>query len=349
VRATDLPVGVATGVGSMPGSDEVAYRDVLRLVADVLPDLPHLPELPGRGPGADLVGRGAAVLVDLPVDLQPHGWRLVDHAGRDARRAVTYLRSDLDDLAEAFDGYTGPFKLQVTGPWTLAASLWLPRGERALTDPGARREIVGSLAAGIEEHLAAVRAAVPGAEPLVQVDEPSLPAVLAGRLPRASGYGLVRALDVVEAEQGLAQVLAGIHAAGAGSAVHCCATAVPFGLLARAGAQALSLDLALLDRAAWEQVGELVDGGLRLWAGALPTSLSAPAADAPDGLPGERAVVETVRRAWQRLGLPPGDLGQVVLTPACGLAGEKTEDVARAILTRAVSSAGALAEAAHDA
>ena len=41
-----------------------------------LPDLPYLPELPARGPGAELIGRSAALLVDLPVEIVPSGWRL---------------------------------------------------------------------------------------------------------------------------------------------------------------------------------------------------------------------------------------------------------------------------------
>lgn len=348
MRVADLPAGVATGVGSLPGSDRADFRAALRLVADLLPDLPHLPELPGRGPGADLIGRGAALLVDLPVDLQPHGWRLVDHPGRDARRAASYLRSDLDELAEVFDGYTGALKVQLTGPWTLCSSLWLPRGERALTDPGARRDVVGSLAAAVEGHLAAVTAAVPGAELLVQFDEPSLPAALAGHLPTASGYGLVRALDIVEADQGLAQVIAAVHAAGAGSAVHCCAPQPPVALVGRAGAQAISLDLTLVGPAGWEELGELVDGGLRLWAGVVPTALRTPTDTEPDGLPGDRAIVDVVRRPWRRVGLSLAEVGQVVVTPTCGLAGA-SPDAARTILARAASAATALAEAAHDA
>ena len=65
------------------------------------PQLPHLPELPGRGPGADLVGRTAALLVDLHVDMQPSGWRLVDRPGMDERRARAYLGEDLDELEAA--------------------------------------------------------------------------------------------------------------------------------------------------------------------------------------------------------------------------------------------------------
>ena len=47
----------------------------------------------------------------------------------------------------------GPLKVQVAGPWTLAASLELPRGERALTDPGALPRPVGSLADGAARHV----------------------------------------------------------------------------------------------------------------------------------------------------------------------------------------------------
>ena len=77
----------ATGIGSHPGTD---VREVLKGVRELLGDghLPYLPELPARGPGADMVGRGAALLVEMPVDLQPSGWRFVDRPGRDAERAA---------------------------------------------------------------------------------------------------------------------------------------------------------------------------------------------------------------------------------------------------------------------
>ena len=110
---TGWPTGVATGVGSMPGT---LAREAATLVFGELPELPHLVELPERGPGADLVGRGAGLLVDLHVDLQPSGWRLVDRAGLDERRAVSWLDEDLDALEEAAQGWTGPLKVQVAGP-----------------------------------------------------------------------------------------------------------------------------------------------------------------------------------------------------------------------------------------
>ena len=60
------PPGTASGVGSLPGTDP---REAARLVLGELTDLPHLPELPARGPGADLLGRGATLLPELYVDL----------------------------------------------------------------------------------------------------------------------------------------------------------------------------------------------------------------------------------------------------------------------------------------
>src|SRR4051812_1782086 len=130
------PTGVATGVGSMPGED---IDSVLGAVADALPALPHLPELPGRGAGSDMIGRAAAQLVDLHVDLQPAGWRLVARAGLDETRARDRLDRDLDALVPALPGYDGDFKVQLTGPWTLAATLELARGGEAGGDRGAGR------------------------------------------------------------------------------------------------------------------------------------------------------------------------------------------------------------------
>jgi hypothetical protein len=284
-----------------------------------------------------MTGRTAGLLVDLPVDLQPMGWRLVDRPGRDAERTRALWRADLDALAEAADGYAGRLKVQVAGPWTLASTVWLPRGERAVVDGGARRDLVGSLAEGVVQHVADVRRLVPGAEVVVQVDEPGLPAVLAGRLPTASGFGRLPAVDVVEAREGLRAVLEAAGRAGAAStAVHCCAPDVPLGLLREAGAEALSVDVSLLGPAGWESVAVAVEAGAALWAGVVPTSGPPPAV---------RDVVDRLTRPWSRVGLPADRLSGVLVTPACGLAGASPAD-ARAVLARAVEVADVLEEVA---
>src|SRR6476659_3688998 len=203
-------------MGSWPGTDVRGtlgvVRDLLANPGDGADGLPYLPELPDRGPGADLVGRGLGMLVDLPVDLQPSGWRLTDRPGHDQNRTGAFLR-------EALDAWTGRLKLQVAGPWTRAASTWLPRGERVASDPGATRDLVDSLAEGVRLHLATVQRLVPGAQLVLQVDEPSLPAVIEGRRPTASGFGMVRAVDPQVALTALETVL--VAAPEGSRVVHC--------------------------------------------------------------------------------------------------------------------------------
>ncbi len=308
MRARPWAAGAATGIGSLPGTDPV---EAAALVFGELPGLPHLPELPGRGAGADLVGRSAALLVDLPVELVPSGWRLAAHAGRDLRGARDFLARDLDAMEAAAAGYAGPLKLQVAGPWTLAASLELPNGHRVVSDPGAVRDLAASLTEGIAVHLAAVTARVPGAVAVLQLDEPSLPAVLGGRVPTPSGYGTVRAVDRAVVEQALADVLAA--APEGGRVVHCCAPDVPIGVLRNAGADAVALDTALLTSADNDALGEAVDAGLALWLGVLPSTGTAAALD---------DARRPVERLWTELGFARAELpAAVVPTPACGLAG----------------------------
>lgn len=331
-----LPGGVATGVGSLPGTDP---GEAAAQVAGELPDLPHLAELPARGPGADMVGRAAGLLVDLHVDLQPSGWRLVDRPGLDERRARAYLGQDLDELEEHADGVVGPVKLQVTGPWTLAAALQLPRGEPVLTDRGAVRDVAASLAESVAAHVTDLRKRLPGAQPVLQLDEPSLPAVLAGAVRSSSGARTVSAVPDPDAELVLREVLGAARSAGAVPVVHCCAARPPVELVRRAGAAGVSLDLTLVGEPTYDALGEAVEAGLVLLAGLVPATGSA---DGP--VSDVRATVEPVRRLWRHLGLDHDRLAtQVVVTPTCGLAGA-TPAYARAAMTRAREAARALTE-----
>jgi len=333
----------ATGIGSWPGNN---FLEAQRLVIGELGSpsevdgLPYLVELPSRGPGSDMVGRAAALLVDLPVDLQPSGWRLTDAPGRDAARAEALWRNDLDDLAEAADEYGGRLKLQVTGPWTLAASLRLRRGERVVNDPGARRDVTASLAEGIAGLVGAVQRLLPRAELVVQLDEPSLPAVLEGRLPTQSGFGRLRPVEADELENGLQAVTEGARSGGAiTTAVHCCAKDVPFPVLRRSGADAVSVDVTGLNASGWESVAVTSEAGLKVWAGMLPTS---------GDVPGTGSVVDSLTGAWKRVGLSPSGLSDVTVTPTCGLAGASPTQ-ARAVLARSIETARAVAEVAAEA
>lgn len=324
----------ATGVGSLPGDDP---REAARVATGELPALPFLPELPARGPGADMTGRTTGLLVELYARVEPSGWRVADRPGRDTRRAWSFLRHDLDALEEFTQGYAGPLKVAAAGPWTLAATLERRNGEAMLGDPGARRDLAASLAEGLRAHVAEVRRRVPGATVVLQLDEPSLPAVLRGRVPTASGYRAHAAVDGALAEETLRQVIA---AAGDGPVVvHCCAAGVPFGLLRRAGAAAVSFDAGLLTERDDEAIGEAVEGGLALFAGVVPATGVTPAA-----LSDPAGTVRGVRTLWRRLGLSPERLADTVaITPACGLAGASPA-YARAALGHCVRAARSLAD-----
>ncbi|MDT0323439.1 methionine synthase [Streptomyces millisiae] len=324
----------ATGVGSMPGEDA---REAARIVAGSLETLVHLPELPARGPGADMIGRTAGLLVDLHARVEPSGWRIGDRPGRDTRRAWSWLREDLDALEEFTQGYSGALKVSAVGPWTLAAALERRNGEAMLGDPGACRDLAASLAEGLRGHLAEVRRRVPGARVVLQLDEPSLTAVLTGRVPTASGYRTHRAVDRAVAEETLRGLVA--VAGDDPVVVHSCAPGVPFALLRRAGATAVSFDAGLLTERDDDMIGEAVEGGTALFAGVIPGDGAT-----PGELSDPAGTVSGVRSLWRRLGLSPELLTEsVVVTPVCGLAGASPA-YARAALEHCVRAARSLAD-----
>jgi hypothetical protein len=106
--------------------------------------------------------------------------------------------------------------------------------------------------------------------------------------------------------------------------VHSCAPDVPFALLRRAGAAAVSFDFALLTERDDDTIGEAVEGGTRLFAGVVPGG-GGPLSDPAGSVMG-------VRTLWRRLGLHPGLLAEAVtVTPSCGLAGASPEYARRAL------------------
>lgn len=322
---------VASAVGSMPGTGADDYDEAVRTVLGELPDLPHLPELPGRGPAASMTGRALAVLADLDADLQPAGWRLTGSSGSpgaDHRRARSLIAQDLDALEAQTQGYEGRLKIQVTGPWTLAATVEKPRGDRVLSDHGARRELAQGLAEGLREHVTDVRRRVPGAELLVQVDEPALPSVLAGQVPTASGLHRHRSVDRPEASALLEEVFTAVGDSGAVPVAHCCAADVPVDLLVGAGARGVSVDLAVLAASAYDDVATLLEKGAAVLLGVVPaTDPSTPLDD--------KVLAERVLRFLDMLGFDPDALGEaLVVTPSCGLAGA-SPSYARAALRQA--------------
>ncbi|MEU4314921.1 methionine synthase [Nocardia sp. NPDC024068] len=318
MSAAGFPVGVATGVGSWPGTDP---REAAAVIVGELPGLPHLVELPDRGVGADMIGRVSALLVDMRFDLTPRGYRLAARPGSASRRAHDLLRTDLDALQEAWEnaglrGAGRTVKVQAAGPLTLAAQVELPGGHRVLTDRGAVRDLAGSLAEGLAAHIAEIGARLE-AEVVVQLDEPLLGQVLEGSLRGASVLNTVAAVPEPEALSLLDSVL---DQQRVPTLVHTCASPPPLAFLGRSSATALGFDLATVSgTAALDALGEALDRGKYLVLGLVPATRPAPP-------PAWREIAEPGVRLIDRLGFPRSELARrMLVSPACGLAGAQPD------------------------
>ncbi len=306
-----------SGTGPWPGTEPLeAQQTVLGDLADLpdgVPGLPWTVRLAERGPYGTLAAHALGLLDGMPAELGPHGWRLADRPGGDAARLAAARRADLDALAIAAHGWSGPLVVPVAGPLTLAASVYLARGDRAVADAGAVAELVESLGAGVTEHLAAVRRAVPGAEPTVLLHEPLLAQVVAGVLPSFSGYARLRAVPAPVASERLSRAVTLLRDGGArGVVLHVGTGAAAIGAARGAGADGLGVEVAGLDERWWEAVAEAVEGGTRLWAGVPQPETSQCAG------PDVRGVADAVLRGWERVGLSRAGLRDVTLLAPAG-------------------------------
>lgn len=306
----------------MPGVD---FPDSLQTVLGEVGELPYVPELPARGPGAAMIGRTLAMVTDLGVDLQPAGWRLTDASGLDHRRAVSLLAQDLDTVEELMQGHRGAVKLQVTGPWTLAAAVERPRGDKVVADYGARRDLAQALVEGLRVAIADMRRRVGGAHVVVQLDEPALPAVLAGVVPTASGFHRHRSVQAADAALALTWMSDAVTESGAEPVLHCCASGVPWALLRQTPIGAVSFDLDLVNPEEYDDVAAWVEAGRSVWLGAVPSV-------EPARHPSDADVTRRVLSWWNDLGFTDVErLPQTVVTPTCGLAGASPAWARRAL------------------
>lgn len=331
-----------TGTGPWPGLDVLEAQTVV--VGDLVDTpsevagLPFTVQLAERGPWGDRSGRAASLLAELPTELGPHGWKLADRPGRDLARAQAYGREDVDALAVAGHGFTGRLVVPILGPMTLAASLYLSRGDRVLSDAGAVRELAASLAAGLAEHLATIRRSVPGGEPIVLLHEPLLAQVMAGVLPSFSGYSALRSVPGPVAAERIREVATG---AGVPVVVHGGTAWTSLGAIRAAGVDGFGLAVDALDERSWEKVAEVVEGGLAFWP-ELPPQASSQCAG-----PDVTGQAEALTRPWRSVGLPMARLRDVVLL-AGDITGKGSPDDARAVLAGLVRAARIVAERAED-
>jgi methionine synthase II (cobalamin-independent) len=325
----------ATGIGSWPG---LTPREAAEVVIGELHLLPHLVELPARGVGADLIGRAGALLVDIAIDTTPRGYRIAARPGAVVRRAASLLDEDLDALEEAWEraglrGGDRTVKVQAPGPITLAAQLELPGGHRAITDHGALADLASSLAEGVAAHRAqlANRLDTPV---VVQFDEPSLPAALAGRL---TGVTSLTPVHPVDEPLAVALIDECVAAAGADVAVHSCAADLPWDLLRRSTISAVAVDPSTLGPDDFDGLGEFVDSGRTVLLGLV-------ASTAPVQKPAHEEIAKAAAAITDRLGFPRSVLRERIgLTPACGLAGA-TPQWARTAIGVVQNAADALAD-----
>lgn len=312
-----IPSGIGTGLGSMPGTDP---RATAKLIAGEL-DWPFLAELPARGVGADIIGRTAAVLVDIALDTarvspgEGTTYRIAGRPGHLVSRARGYLDADLDAAEEMFErsGLRGdgrPFTITLCGPYTFAATVELASGHKVLHDRGAVRDVAASMAEGLAQLAANVERRL-GAGVVVQLDEPMIGAVLDGRI-----RPLTR-LDVMPevTAEGAAALLGGIaERVGRPMVLHNCGT-LRWDVTAHLREFAVSLDVSLLDAGQYDDFGGFVDRGGRVVAGVVPT------ARPPRAVSVEQPATR-LAGLIDRIGLPRKVLAeQIAVSPTCGLAG----------------------------
>ena len=302
MREVLLPIGLATGIGSLPHEDP---DEAVRFALERHPRLPAAPSLPRRSAVEGMIAQAAWGIPGVSV--LPDGSLLVDEAAVDPDRPLTDLGVGgepfvgLRTFLAAVRGRVTPFKIQLTGPVTLGIALHAVGVPADRAFPAAPAAVLGR----IREVLAATRAAAPGATPVVFVDEPGLVAALDRSFP----LPLDDALDLVSS------ALAAIEG-GAIAGLHCCGRA-DWQAVLQAGPQVLSLPVAA---GAVEHAGALASflerGGWIAW-GAVPT----------DGPLGESAEIlwRRMMADWEAVvdaGCDPAQLvEQAIVTPACGLVG----------------------------
>jgi methionine synthase II (cobalamin-independent) len=303
----------ASGTGSWPGNTARQAAEVV--VGELGTALAHLVELPARGVGADIIGRAGALLIDVAIDTVPRGYRVTARPGAVTRRAVSLLDEDIDALEEAWEtaglrGSGRPVKVQAPGPITLAAELELTNGHRAITDLGAVHDITASLAEGVAAHRAEVSRRL-DTPVVVQFDEPSLPAAVAGRLTGVTALSPVAAIDETLATTMLDTCAA---AAGAEVSVHSCAAALPWKVLQHSAISAISVDAGTLGAGDLDAIAEFVESGRAVVLGVVSAST-------PARRPATEEVAAAVVAVTDRLGFArPALRERIGVTPACGLA-----------------------------
>jgi len=178
----------ASVLGVLPGT---SAQEAAQVAAGEFPEALFLPLLPGRGPGADPVGRTAGLLSAISSDFStsviPSGWQISRTPGMDMQRAHNFMRQDCDAIEEHAQGFAKLFTCSVVGPISWCAKVESASGEKLIRDLGAVSDVSLVLVEAVRTHLGTVRRIFPDAQFAIVLEEPHATAACAGTIPTASG------------------------------------------------------------------------------------------------------------------------------------------------------------------
>lgn len=312
-----LPVGVATGIGSLGLADHAEACD---FVFDHTPALPAAPSLPLADRRESIIGQAASGLdgIEIAEDgtLGVDTARLLatdpDRAGSVDGPEFRGLHAFVDGALarrDAAEGTPTRLKFQLTGPVTFGLAL---AGEGVPIDKAFpyAGSVVRARAEGFAELF---RTRIPDVTPVVFVDEPGLTSMTHPGFPLAP-------VDTVK----LVKSVLDVFDASTLTGIHCCGS-TDWAAVIAAGSDVLSTPLDCGLGFAGAELSRFVQqGGWVAW-GVVPT-------DQPLGT--------TIDRYWQGLSAVWGRLAesgcdpvllrtQALVTPACGLAGYQASQAAR--------------------
>ncbi|MFZ5597832.1 MAG: hypothetical protein ACOY31_12570 [Bacillota bacterium] len=325
------PAGLATGIGSVPFTNA---DQALALIFKIMPEIPHWPQMPGRGQMEGFVFQslnplvktglikieGGRAFFDDGDNLWPE--RLAEFytvymaaAGGD-KQAIDFFAVPEEAAAGlfAFVEYIekrGPgeamfFKGHLAGPLTIGFQLKDTGGRLAYYEDQLRDLVVKTLA--VNARWQAARLSELGRKAIIFVDEPGI-----------SVYGKSDYITVTSEmiEKDLNEIFEQIHLAGALAGVHSC-DAIDWSILYRCGLDIVNLDVynfgeSLIPFAA-ELKGFIERGGV-LAQGIVPTNDNARLED-------RGSLLARLEKLWESLGrrgIRREDLlASTMITPACG-------------------------------
>ncbi|MDO4917204.1 MAG: hypothetical protein Q3974_06245 [Rothia sp. (in: high G+C Gram-positive bacteria)] len=298
-----------TGLGEWSGTD---FLDASTRIRGELgsPHLPYLAELSERGYAATRLARTISCLEGLEADGASFGWRIVSGRAVESERARSLFSSDINAVADVVGKESSighSFKIQLCGPLTLASSLYLPNGERAISDRGATRDIRDSLIAGISSWIELIQEAVPGEQLFCQFSEPLAAAALQGELLTASKFRTLAPVEPHVLEESFEMLQSELSALNVKIAISDLAR--EYHPKISASADALAINTAEFADHDWEDVARVVESGTEAWLGSADPQRYVPVADA----------AQKLWRAWRNVGLPASSLASLNLTESSSL------------------------------